>query len=259
VTHNVIVLSPGLSGSSVVTALIARAGYWTGDDTKKISYDTFENATLVDLNKKLLRAAGHLGDGAPANYPPTPTDIENSSQSLNMAQFISFLERCESEQPWIWKDPRLCFTMDFWAKLVDISSCRFIVVTRDVRQAWTGLVLRKLPPTPMHEMGQIFQMTIARAHAFLERNGLGYLQIRFEDLICQPDQAIESLVGFLGVDLRRRDLEAVYCGNLQRRRWSRSDYIAARLRFLVKFALRDVHHPTKNTSRSLGRIRCSDC
>jgi hypothetical protein len=44
---NVIILTSGLSGSSVLAGLIANAGYWVGDETfKKDDYDTFENREL---------------------------------------------------------------------------------------------------------------------------------------------------------------------------------------------------------------------
>jgi len=52
---NVIILTHGVSGSSVFAALLGRAGYWLGSETvQKPDYDTFENAALVALNYELL-------------------------------------------------------------------------------------------------------------------------------------------------------------------------------------------------------------
>src|SRR5690242_9748399 len=58
---NVIILTSGLTGSSVLTGLIARAGYWTGSQTFKKEYDTFENVELIRLNRDLFAAAGYSG------------------------------------------------------------------------------------------------------------------------------------------------------------------------------------------------------
>jgi hypothetical protein len=58
VIQNVIVLTSGLSGSSVLTSLVAKAGYWTGETHKKHDYDTYENTELLDLNLKILAPAG---------------------------------------------------------------------------------------------------------------------------------------------------------------------------------------------------------
>ena len=54
--HNTIILTSGLTGSSVLAGLLASGGYWPGDRTyKKKDYDTFENEDLTRLNHGLLQ------------------------------------------------------------------------------------------------------------------------------------------------------------------------------------------------------------
>src|ERR1700686_3366711 len=61
--HNVIILTSGLTGSSVLTGLIARAGYWPGDRThKKKEFDTYENEELIDLNRRIFEQANYHGN-----------------------------------------------------------------------------------------------------------------------------------------------------------------------------------------------------
>jgi hypothetical protein len=60
---NVIVLTTGLSGSSLVTGFIAKNGFWNGSETvvKNNStgqYDTYENNALVELNDALIQEIG---------------------------------------------------------------------------------------------------------------------------------------------------------------------------------------------------------
>ena len=65
-THpNVIILTSGVSGSSVLTGLIAKAGYWTGDTTAKKEYETYENQELIDLNLRLFKESGFRVEGIP--------------------------------------------------------------------------------------------------------------------------------------------------------------------------------------------------
>ena len=62
-SHGVIILTSGLSGSSVVSNLISRGGYWTGDSThQKRDYNTYENEALIELNQKLFELAGYNGN-----------------------------------------------------------------------------------------------------------------------------------------------------------------------------------------------------
>ena len=46
---NVIILTSGMSGSSVLANLISQAGYWLGDETSKAPFETYENKELIDL------------------------------------------------------------------------------------------------------------------------------------------------------------------------------------------------------------------
>ena len=56
---NVIILTSGITGSSVLSGFLAHSGYWAGDTTHKKEYDTFENAELIALNLKILQQAGY--------------------------------------------------------------------------------------------------------------------------------------------------------------------------------------------------------
>jgi hypothetical protein len=55
---NIVILTTGSSGSSVRAGIIATQGYWLEYKTKKLDFDTYENARLVNLNMYLLRASG---------------------------------------------------------------------------------------------------------------------------------------------------------------------------------------------------------
>ena len=66
---NVIILTSGISGSSVLTGLISRAGYWLGDVTHKKEYDTYENQELIDLDLQLFKQSEYTGT-MPWSSPP---------------------------------------------------------------------------------------------------------------------------------------------------------------------------------------------
>ncbi len=62
---SVVILTSGLSGSSVLAGLLVRAGFWPGSETfKKQDYETFENCELIRLNMRLIQQAGYRGSYA---------------------------------------------------------------------------------------------------------------------------------------------------------------------------------------------------
>ena len=205
---NVVILTSGLTGSSVLTGLIARAGYWTGDSThKKKEYDTYENEELIDLNHLIFKQANYHGNYLMDFSPDVLARI--GSLSSDDARFAQFVEKFAKHGPWVWKDPRLWLTMSFWKNLINLSDCRFIVLTRGFPQVWVSTILR----------GQIvnyadskrFELLVRESiTGLLEKNKVSYFSLQYEDLIVRPTETIAKLNDYLETNLSLDDLKAVY-------------------------------------------------
>jgi len=210
VEPNVIILTSGLSGSSVLTALICRAGYWSGDRThKKPHYDTFENERLIELDCRIIAEAGYRGNYLLEFSPEAIAEIEASYAKAEHRPYCEFVEQCEWHRPWIWKDPRLWLTIRFWKNVIPLESCRFILLSRDSMQTWVSQTLRRQITSYRYSRKYecCIQDSVLR---FLEENSLPYLHLRYEDLVMSPEPTIQSLNGFLGSRLKLEDLKEVY-------------------------------------------------
>ena len=127
----------------MLTGLIARQNYWTGVDTVKKEYDTFENIDLVRLNKRLIAEVGFSGPYT-MEFHQEPLDrIAALNPAVNGTPYREFLGECGRREPWIWKDPRLWLTIRYWNRLLDWSRCKAIVLTRDLRHHWVSMTLRR--------------------------------------------------------------------------------------------------------------------
>jgi hypothetical protein len=208
--RNVVILTSGLSGSSVLTGLIARAGYWTGETTyKKADYETFENRELIDLNLRLFQEAGYKGNYLLEFSPEAIQNVAATVGKIDDSAFRAFVEKCGQHQPWIWKDPRLWVTMRFWQKLLDLESCSFILLTRGLMQSWISSILRRQITT--YRYARSYETRIQESAAgFLNENGIPYLHLTYEGLIEHPPETIDRLNRYLGTDLSVDDLKAVY-------------------------------------------------
>jgi hypothetical protein len=214
--RNVIILTSGLSGSSVLTGLVSRAGYWTGDSThKKQDYDTYENTELIELNLRLLKQAAYSG-----NYL-----LEFSSEALNQVRSLFgkvdsqvynlFVRKCNEHRPWVWKDPRLWLTIRFWKNLLDLEDCRFVLLTRSPVQSWISQTLRRQITT--YRYSRAYEERIKRSIInFFEENRLPYFPVGYENLILHPAETIDALNQFLQTSLTVEDLKSVYHKRLYR-------------------------------------------
>jgi hypothetical protein len=234
---NVVILTHGWTGSSVFSALFGRAGLWLGDQTMlKPDYDTFENAELVDLNRlilsKLLPELNH-------EHRFDPRDVAAAGAGTLPDQALrAFVAKCEDHGPWIWKDPRLTWTMRTWAPLLDLNRTRFLVLTREPLQAWASANLRR--HVQSYRFTHQYNDGITQSNLrFLTENGLPCLKLSFEDLLMDPDGTLQRLNQHFDMALTRADLQAVCRLPLHRKSRTWRDCIVAGLIFLKNFSERD--------------------
>ena len=235
---NVIILTMGLSGSSVLTGLVARAGYWTGHDTfKKKEYDTHENRELIELNSELLKAAGYYKDFTSESSPEAVNRVSSLRGTIDLTVYRNFIDRCNVHHPWIWKDPRLYLTIRFWANLLDLDQIKFVLLARDPLQAWISQQLRRQICT--YDYFRRFENSLRRSLVeFLEEHRTSYLVLRYEDLILNPQDALAKLNPHIDASLTVDDLRAIYTGRLYQMPRSHWDLAKAVAVYLKNYSAR---------------------
>jgi hypothetical protein len=210
---NVIILTSGITGSSVLSGFLARSGYWAGDTTHKKEYDTFENVELVQLNLRILRQAGYTGNHVKEFSTEAIARIASLRFTTEDFPYREFVKRCGEHGPWVWKDPRLWLTMYYWKNFLNLNECRFILLTRSLIQGWVAGTLRR--HIRSYESDKQYEMAIKNSIlSFLNGNRLRYVHITYENLVGRPEATIRDLNGHLEANLAIADLAAVYQGSL---------------------------------------------
>jgi hypothetical protein len=226
---NVIILTSGLAGSSVLAGLIARGGWWAGDETfKKADYDTFENRRLIEVNRDLFVQLGYRGNYEMVFDAADISLFSGRSGSIDAAPFRELLAECQGHSPWLWKDPRLWLTIHRWVDYLDLDQIQFINLTRDPLQAWISLTIRR----QIQEFGYLksyLDRIRATVRNFLVEQGAEHIELVYEDLLLRPEQTIDTLNRFIGASLEIADLQAVYRGRLYRKSRGIGDALKAGL------------------------------
>jgi hypothetical protein len=238
VKKNVIILTSGLAGSSVLAGLIARGGWWVGDETfKKADYDTYENRRLIEVNRDLFAQLGYQGNYEMVFDPADIALFEDRSRPLNAGPIRQLIADCDRHAPWLWKDPRLWLTIHRWVDFLDLDQTRFISLTRDPVQAWISLTIRR----QIQEFGYLksyLNNIRSSIRNFLLEQRLECLEIVFEDLLLRPEHSIGRLNEFLNSGLTISDLRYVYRGRLYSKPRGGYDALKAGLIHVKNFAQR---------------------
>lgn len=237
--QNVIVLTTGLSGSSVLTALIARAGYWLGDETivKDNSaghYDTFENSHLVELNIQLWQSMGLELSDESFHCERYFSKFCNESQNVDTSDYLSFIDSCNEHGPWVWKDPRLWISLGYWLPLLEKSQgkdIKFVVLTRNSLSLWISFLLKR-KVVHYTTLKNSERKSKDRICQFLSSKGHDYVEVNYNELISEPKPAIEKLNKYLNSSLSLEDLKKVYKGKIPAKTWRIKDLVIASLIYI---------------------------
>lgn len=239
--NNIIVLTHGWTGSSVFSALFGQAGYWLGGETvQKVDYNTYENMRLVHLNQSILTT---LAPGLDHEHRFDPADLSGIDEqartgALDMSPMCRFVEECDARSPWLWKDPRLTWTIRVWRKVIDIDRVAFLLLTREPLQAWVSSNLRRHIQSPSFTRAYNGGITQAN-EAFVRSTGRPFLSMSFEDLLLRPEDSLQQLNDTFGTAFHIADLSAVYGAPLRRRSRGVGDLAVASLIYLKNLHVRD--------------------
>ena len=236
--RSVIILTSGLAGSSVLAALLARAGYWPGDETfRKKDYNTWENLELVQLNKKLLEQVGYTKDYGMEFNPDDAKFVTERSLSVDPTPYQEFVVRCQRKRPWLWKDPRLLLTMNVWARYLDPASVDFVLMSREPLQAWISQTLRR-QIQPFGDCEKYLAETRRFLAESVHRLDKPLLDLTYEALLVRPEQTLAAINGHLSLDLTLADLQHVFHGELWRRGHNLPDFAKACAIYLKNYRQR---------------------
>src|ERR1700722_6997157 len=122
-----VILGSGRSGTSMLAGTLSAAGYYMGGTmltpTPSNPKGYFESVEINDLNNELIapltavRPSGFLGYLFPWRLS---TDllwlahVDIDARSHPTAQQVSRLKEFTSKEPFCFKDPRFCYTLDAW-------------------------------------------------------------------------------------------------------------------------------------------------
>lgn len=235
---NIIILTGGLAGSSVLTSMFATKGYWVGDQTmKKSDYNTWENSELVSLNKKIINDVDFNEDWVMEFRADYVDQIASGFSSIDPGPFIAFVDRCNRNTPWIWKDPRLWLTIRYWRQFLDFSNTVFLIIRREPLQSWISTTIRRQIQTRGHAIryDDGIHQTIMD---FVGENDANYLGFLYEDLITDPERVLADINKVTGSSLVLKDFSSVFRGRLYKKQHGLRNFLLASAIYLKNYSQR---------------------
>jgi hypothetical protein len=240
---NIIVLTTGLSGSSVVTSFLSRAGYWVGDQTIKKNnesgdYDTYENSRLVQLNCDIINSMFFKYNNDVEYHFRAHLLFEKAIEKIDDKNaYMDFIDYCNSKGNWIWKDPRLWITIGFWHQLLDKTKIKIIIVYRDPLSLWISL-LNKRQIVSFSHLKNLEAISREELSKYLKAIGMSYYLMSYDELVKYPEKVIPCVNKYLDTTLSVNDLKIVYKGVVGNKTWNINKLVKSILIYIKNLHLR---------------------
>ena len=216
---NVIVLGMARSGTSLAASILARKGYFVAasrsDELQKPNkYNPsgfWEARSLIENNIEVLTAVGFKPDNTWFHEAITPEQAGRIAQLEPHAKHIAFIEEINRHRPRQWKEPRLCYTLDYWWPLLDQEETCVLHVTRDADETFQSF---QRVADDWHVTVEIDKSTISRridehrasAQRIIEKFAISHLTLDYSEYESAPESVARRLTDLIGIDIGVDDL-----------------------------------------------------
>lgn len=212
---NAIVVGMPRSGTSLTAAIFARKGYYIGerellrqgDDHNPFGY--FEADDLIEANVEVLRKAGFEFHNTWLFEPISDGTVTRILELECREHHRRLVEEQNRRSPWMWKDPRLCYTLPYWWKLVDRDRTRVLLLRRDPGQIYHSFRRMGWRPAGRSARDDVMRRIehhLGSAEAAIKALKIPYVRVQYMEYLQRPQAIARRLGEFFEVDLSVEDL-----------------------------------------------------
>jgi hypothetical protein len=213
---NVIIVGVPRSGTSMASYIFASHRYFVaeepakdlrqGDEYNPSGY--WEAARLIDANVELFKTVDYPHHNTWLFDPITQEQAARLGALPGRQEHRKLVECYDSKAPWLWKDPRLCYTLGYWWPLLNPETTAVLLLTRNPEHVFKSFVRvgwRK-NEADRPEVDTLLAAHMAAAHHAIRRYKIPHIVLAYEEFETQPEQTARKISGFFGLDIGVQDL-----------------------------------------------------
>ena len=214
---NILLVGMPRSGTSMTTNIFANAGYFiakdeaselrAGDEHNPSGY--WEAELLIESNVEIFRQVGYQ------KHNTWRFDLISEKQAAQIGELTptqqhrELVKSYQLQAPFIWKDPRLCYTLQYWWPLMNPETTRVLFLKRkpeDIYQSFLRLKWRNDTAAEKQETFNRIANHLEQAKKALQRFEIPYVEIEYADFRNNPEQVIAKFQVEFGINLTLADL-----------------------------------------------------
>lgn len=156
---NVLIVGMPRSGTSMTASIFASNGYFVAEDSKNElrpgdEYNPsgyWEAEDLIKCNAEIFNAAGFHHDNT---WLYNSIDDEQAASILTLEplpEHEHLVDKFNKQGPWLWKDPRLCYTLGYWWPLLNHETTSVLLLKREPKEIYNSFIRLKWRSTSQQD------------------------------------------------------------------------------------------------------------
>ena len=213
---NVLIVGMPRSGTSMVASIFAGRGYHVAEDEGELrpsdEYNPggyWEAESLVERNVEVFQAVGYPHHNTWL-CQAAPDDLAQRISALPpLPGHEAFIRSYDRARPWLWKDPRLCYTLGYWWKLLDPETTRVVLTDRDPASIYRSFV--RLEWRERSDEAEADVLERVRAHRAAAMSAIDALDIPFlsrpyDTFASEPADVARAITQLVGTEFTPDDI-----------------------------------------------------
>ncbi len=214
---NALIVGMARSGTSMTTRIFTGQGYFVAEDEKEQLREAdhynpsgyWEAQPLIDANVDVFKAVGFEHDNTWMFDAISAESIEQVSAVKPFEHHRKLVDNYNQHSPWVWKDPRLCYTLNYWWPLLDQNNSVVILLTRKPEEIYQSFVRLKWRESTRQDKDECYQRIadhISHARKVITEQNIPFVEVDYSDFETQPQQTVDKLNQFFDLSLSLSDL-----------------------------------------------------
>ena len=214
---NVLIVGMPRSGTSMTASIFSRYNYFVAEnkDNELRSADEFnpsgywEVKPLIQANVEILKSAGFNHDNTWLFDPITDKQSENILKLDPSSKHKQLVDKFDSQQPWMWKDPRLCYTLGYWWPLLNPQTTRVLLLKRsklEIFKSFLRLNWRSNTDKDKKDVNRRIEHHLKSAENAIKFYNIPFIEIQYSDYKNKPNEIAKKLSDFFEINITRKDL-----------------------------------------------------
>jgi hypothetical protein len=214
---NVLVVGMARSGTSLSASIFVNKGYFVADDStnqlqaanKNNRNGYWELEELKDASGRVFSAVGFQPHNTWTEEPIAPDQAEAIFSLEYFEEDKALLERYKDKQPWMLKDPRFCYTLAYWWRLMDAETTAVLFVTRDPNEIWRSFQRIQWGDARARNKADFIRRIedhIQFARETIRRLDIPHLEVDYSDYAAKPAEIARKLSACFDLELTPEDI-----------------------------------------------------